>query len=521
MNATACPDCGLIYSMHREAFIGPYCECKPAVFIITSDTTTTMTTPYKITPQSQPQFPCWLWHGEAKQWENSLRLFFQPSYYHANERHFTHWHPDQPHAPAPVGEETTTASDLNDPRRVLVESGPATNRAEPLSAATGERPPFDQFPEVFHEIFRAAGWPHSHHEIELSQNDCKEILAHLRKLAPTPPPGTATDAAGTPNHARLTSLNTIGYVTEMHNGRFDGPVLQIDWSPIGQDRFREAISLVRWTNNQWRNGVWHPIEGRIGFLGAKAILEAMALPNNVMTAHPSNTPLNGVTPRTDDQLTTIRNQVGEDVVFVPADFARGLERELAAVLHERTATVDYWVKQWNAQIANCDEISSRTETAEREVDRLLAQNAALKKAIEAYRETGITINHALNKIDSRGCSEVEQIESLATQITQLTAERDELKKDRLFNHACINKLAAATGSLGARSDTIVNEAIAQLAAALIAVQALEEARNALAVIVTESRFGDTMANRADVVKMKINEALRQCAEAGVKVEGTS
>jgi len=119
-----------------------------------------MTTPQKITPQSQPQFPCWLWscrtEGEIKpQWYRYSREEWDEvsCLYHTNMYPFTHWHPDQPHAPAPVDEEKATPltdavwrktesqdwkesfATMHDHAESLEKQLP---KAEPLSAATGE-----------------------------------------------------------------------------------------------------------------------------------------------------------------------------------------------------------------------------------------------------------------------------------------------------------------------------------------------------------------------------------------------
>ena len=38
----------------------------------------------------------------------------------------------------------------------------------------------------------------------------------------------------------------------------------------------------------------------------------------------------------------------------------------------------------------------------------------------------------------------------------MTAERDQLRADRSYNHECINRLASATGTLGEKSETVVD-----------------------------------------------------------------
>ena len=38
----------------------------------------------------------------------------------------------------------------------------------------------------------------------------------------------------------------------------------------------------------------------------------------------------------------------------------------------------------------------------------------------------------------------------------MTAERDQLRADRTYNHECINRLAVATGTLGEKSEKVVD-----------------------------------------------------------------
>jgi predicted component of type VI protein secretion system len=45
---------------------------------------------------------------------------------------------------------------------------------------------------------------------------------------------------------------------------------------------------------------------------------------------------------------------------------------------------------------------------------------------------------------------------LETELATLTAERDQLRADRTYNHECINRLAAATGTLGENSEKVVD-----------------------------------------------------------------
>ena len=45
---------------------------------------------------------------------------------------------------------------------------------------------------------------------------------------------------------------------------------------------------------------------------------------------------------------------------------------------------------------------------------------------------------------------------LETELVALTAERDQLRADRTYNHECINRLASATGTLGEKSEKVVD-----------------------------------------------------------------
>ena len=45
---------------------------------------------------------------------------------------------------------------------------------------------------------------------------------------------------------------------------------------------------------------------------------------------------------------------------------------------------------------------------------------------------------------------------LETELATLTAERDQLRADRTYNHECINRLAVATGTLGGKSEKVVD-----------------------------------------------------------------
>lgn len=93
--------------------------------------------PHRITSENPPQFPCWLFSPGYYYSVGWRRAESANALIHLNK--FTHWHPDQPTAPTVVTEASgetprtemgeSTASTLDDPRRVPVESGPAVAHA--------------------------------------------------------------------------------------------------------------------------------------------------------------------------------------------------------------------------------------------------------------------------------------------------------------------------------------------------------------------------------------------------------
>ena len=51
----------------------------------------------------------------------------------------------------------------------------------------------------------------------------------------------------------------------------------------------------------------------------------------------------------------------------------------------------------------------------------------------------------------------------AQAVTELRAERDQLRADRTYNHECINRLAVATGTLGENSEKVVDVVLSTIA----------------------------------------------------------
>ena len=47
-------------------------------------------------------------------------------------------------------------------------------------------------------------------------------------------------------------------------------------------------------------------------------------------------------------------------------------------------------------------------------------------------------------------------QKIEIELAALTAERDQLRADRTYNHECINRLAVATGTLGEKSEKVVD-----------------------------------------------------------------
>ena len=58
----------------------------------------------------------------------------------------------------------------------------------------------------------------------------------------------------------------------------------------------------------------------------------------------------------------------------------------------------------------------------------------------------------------RECSQ-----QLETELNAATAERDQLRADRTYNHECINRLAVATGTLGENSEKVVDVVLSTIA----------------------------------------------------------
>lgn len=58
----------------------------------------------------------------------------------------------------------------------------------------------------------------------------------------------------------------------------------------------------------------------------------------------------------------------------------------------------------------------------------------------------------------RECSQ-----QLETELAALAAECDQLRADRTYNHECINRLATATGTLGEKSEKVVEVALSTIA----------------------------------------------------------
>ena len=61
----------------------------------------------------------------------------------------------------------------------------------------------------------------------------------------------------------------------------------------------------------------------------------------------------------------------------------------------------------------------------------------------------------------------------------LTTERDQLRADRDYNHECINRLASATGTLGEKSEKIVDVALSTIEQLRSEVESLHRIANAI------------------------------------------
>lgn len=101
-----------------------------------------------ITPENRPVFPCWLWCCEYTALSREPWGWQKWAHSPASTRLFTHWHPDQPTAPTDQPDEHSGnnipnslkdvgTSAIDDPRRVPVESGPATAHVVPHAPDAG------------------------------------------------------------------------------------------------------------------------------------------------------------------------------------------------------------------------------------------------------------------------------------------------------------------------------------------------------------------------------------------------
>ena len=88
---------------------------------------------------------------------------------------------------------------------------------------------------------------------------------------------------------------------------------------------------------------------------------------------------------------------------------------------------------------SCDECNARTAAITTERDQLRAE---LQKVYALVTPVGFDLPGGIFET--------------AQAVTELRAERDQLRADRTYNHECINRLAVATGTLGEKSEKVVD-----------------------------------------------------------------
>lgn len=105
---------------------------------------------HRITPDDPPQFPCWLWSSNTKNW---WRRDTFPDAAPAGE--YTHWHPEQPPPTDGPSDDPSTEqlrSELEYRRKNAqpATDTPLTDAAEPLYHQEGSNPaPFGYVPADF------------------------------------------------------------------------------------------------------------------------------------------------------------------------------------------------------------------------------------------------------------------------------------------------------------------------------------------------------------------------------------
>ena len=135
--------------------------------------------------------------------------------------------------------------------------------------------------------------------------------------------------------------------------------------------------------------------------------------------------------------------------IVRADLARELETELTEMqaraerAEAELATATEECKnvrlKWHAVMGTC----AAKEDAIMEVDEELARlEAELEKVYALVTPVGFDLPGGIFET--------------AQAVTELRAERDQLRADRTYNHECINRLASATGTLGENSEGVVD-----------------------------------------------------------------
>lgn len=221
------------------------------------------------------------------------------------------------------------------------------------------------------------------------------------------------------------------------------------------------------------------------------------------------TPNEVATPRTDAEVVETGFTHGvPEVACVEADFARTLERELTAkdetigvilverkLIVERIATENSQLRiaraatlaqleaekearrldklEWESDTKRLLELRAQLRSQESviaERDRMAEQLEQSQYAVEAVETKCALLQKSIADLSHPN------IVMLRVELEAVTKERNDLKADKLYNHACINTLATVTETLGENSETVVQKTVTRLAAAKMVAEALESVR---------------------------------------------
>ena len=107
------------------------------------------------------------------------------------------------------------------------------------------------------------------------------------------------------------------------------------------------------------------------------------------------------------------------------------------------------------QRSECPVCLVTTLTAERDYWQKIAVSASHEREHNANVAQAMTAERDQLRAEVKSCGELSCDECNA-RTAAITAERDQLRADRTYNHECINRLAVATGTLGEKSEKVVD-----------------------------------------------------------------